>query len=404
MRWILTLLLCLAAAFSPLPAAAGERSPNSADDSVGQTPNKRESPLRMAQRGLAPSPLVYPPVGARLPAAHRVHARKAKLECATCHANATSSSKVGDWLGPSAALCSPCHSNRFEGLRAALPVSARLRFSHAKHAAKAIGCVTCHGRVDQRDDARDNERLPLMSLCLRCHSGQRASAAAETSNCTLCHVSAGGVMKTRFREGMLTPRSFPSMRHGPGWLWKHGEPAMIRGPVCLGCHQEAECVACHDGRLRPRQVHPGDWLGLHGIEARQAGAACNGCHRSQSECLTCHLRAGLSPSGPAAASQQRGRFHLPSSIWTDGPRSARHHATQARLHMDECVSCHQERDCASCHATAGVGGPGQGLPYGAAMSPHPSGFRNACGGLLEQNPRPCLVCHAPSDPSLLPCR
>jgi hypothetical protein len=400
-HWLF-LLLWVGVSLASWSGSAEElpRAPTS--DSVGVRQN--QSAPKAATATPAPNPLIYPPRRAQLPAAHRVHAEVAKLECVACHVKATSSNAANDWLGPRPEQCTACHAQRFDGLGSTMPANQRLRFSHAKHAARAIACSRCHIRVAQRADALGSERLPLMSVCLQCHSANRAALAAEKSNCKLCHVSAGSVIKTRFREGMLTPRSFSSMRHDTGWLWQHGEPAMIRGPVCLTCHEESDCVNCHNGRLRPRQIHPSDWLRLHGIESRQSGAACNSCHRSQSECLTCHLRAGLSPGAPGAARLSPGRFHPPSSVWTDRPRTARHHATQARLHMDECVSCHQERDCASCHASAGVGGPGQGLPYGSALSPHPAGFRSMCSGLIARNPRPCMVCHGAQDPRLIPCR
>jgi hypothetical protein len=399
------LVLCLA-----LSPARAESSSDLASDSVGARP-KESRQLEAAPSLAAPantsraatSPLIYPAYQSRLPAAHRAHAEKTSLACEACHTKAKSSQSAADWLAPAVESCAPCHQNRFAETRSTPPQNPRIRFSHAKHAARNVECAQCHGRVASRQDAQGNERLPSMAVCLRCHKNDRGAVSAQVGNCRLCHFSAGSTIKTRFREGMLVPTSFLSMRHDAGWLWQHGDAAMVRGPVCAACHQESECVSCHNGRLRPRQIHPSDWLRLHGIEARQAGSGCVTCHRSQSDCLTCHLRAGLSPSGPSAARLGRGRFHLPSSIWTDRPRTARHHAVQARLHMDECVSCHQERDCAACHASAGVGGPGQGVG-GPRVSPHAPGFRSLCGGQLARNPRPCLVCHHPSDPNLMPCR
>jgi hypothetical protein len=41
-------------------------------------------------------------------------------------------------------------------------------FSHAQHVAKGVGCVSCHGRVDQMDVVRVVEPLS-MSWCLDCH-------------------------------------------------------------------------------------------------------------------------------------------------------------------------------------------------------------------------------------------
>ncbi len=245
----------------------------------------------------------------------------------------------------------------------------------------------------------------MMSRCMICHSGPEKSQLSAGNDCRLCHLSRGGVIQTRFREGRLLPsNNLGPIEHTEGFVTRHGDAAMNQGALCLTCHQESECVGCHNGQLRPRSIHPSDWLRLHGIAARQEGSACTSCHRDQSECLTCHLRVGLSPAGPRAAAASRGRFHPPPSIWTDRPRSGQHHAVQARLHMDECVSCHQERDCAACHATAGVGGPGVGTPFGQAISPHPPGFRLHCGGTISRNPRACFVCHRVDDFELSLCR
>lgn len=353
----------------------------------------------------AASPLVFPPYRARLTAAHAAHAKQPQLTCEACHVSAKTSQKADDWLGPDPALCTTCHGRQYEGVVMVRTAAPRLRFSHAKHSLQRIPCDRCHQGTSSRVDAAGHERLPLMGDCLKCHDSDRRAPNTRGGNCRLCHVASNGVIRTRFREGLLVPGdSLPAMRHSAGWLWQHGEAAMTSHSVCVSCHREAECVGCHNGRLRPRMVHPNDWQALHGIEARQAGAQCNTCHRSQSECLTCHLRAGVSPGGPTAARLNVGRFHLPASVWTDRPRTARHHANQARLHMDECVSCHQERDCATCHATAGVGGPGTNSSVGAGISPHPMQFRNTCGGVLAKNPRACWGCHRPEDPNLLPCR
>ncbi len=65
--------------------------------------------------------------------------------------------------------------------------------------------------------------------------------------------------------------------------------------------------------------------------------------------------------------------------------------------LNACVSCHTERDCATCHASKGVAG-------GGGVDPHPAGFISRCGAALRQNPRPCYVCHQTSDADLRSCR
>ena len=105
-------------------------------------------------------------------------------------------------------------------------------------------------------------------------------------------------------------------------------PLLVRS--CGNCHSERECVDCHDGRVRPRSIHPNDFLSLHAVEAQKNGASCTSCHRQQSFCLSCHQRSGVAQSGPFENFLGRGRFHPPKSVWTDGPRSSRHHAWEAQ--------------------------------------------------------------------------
>jgi hypothetical protein len=150
-------------------------------------------------------------------------------------------------------------------------------------------------------------------------------------------------------------------------------------------------------------------LSLHAVSARQDNPRCTSCHQQQAFCLTCHQRAGVTMSGPIGNLGSRGRFHPPKAVWTDGARSPSHHSWEAERNLNACVSCHQERDCALCHATRNVGGRGPNIGGGPAgtgqgINPHPAGFLGRCRQALRQNARPCLVCHTPNDQDLLKCR
>jgi hypothetical protein len=171
---------------------------------------------------------------------------------------------------------------------------------------------------------------------------------------------------------------------------------------CAGCHTERECQACHDGRLRPRDIHPADWQSAHAIAAKQ-GENCSSCHRSQSFCLSCHQRLGLVSSGSPKAMAQRGSVHPPASVWTSGSKGSSHHSVMAKRNLAECVSCHQERDCIRCHA-AGTGMTGQATSYGLGVSPHPANFVSKCRSYWARNPRPCLACHRPDGSEIQLCR
>lgn len=206
-------------------------------------------------------------------------------------------------------------------------------------------------------------------------------------------------------ERPARPLAPDPLDHGTSFVNDHAELAANDSQACARCHSENDCLACHDGRVRPRSIHPNDFLSLHAEAARLNGPSCATCHHSQSFCVSCHERSGIAESGPAGVAARRGRFHPPSSVWSGAARGPGHHAWEAQRNLSACVSCHAERDCVRCHATQGVGGPAAGLPAGAGRTnPHPSGFARDCAAALRSNSRPCRVCHDPADPLLEACR
>jgi hypothetical protein len=367
--------------------------------------------------------VVYP--GERVPLRfdHRRHVRGIGLSCVYCHTNAATSRRTADRLSAPPERCDACHGTDHEqsgnvaagfgpaadcgychdghsvvdGNRVARVVSppANLVFDHAAHHARGIRCAECHGAV--ADEALASRAdLPTMQTCLRCHGSPPAKAPGA---CDVCHVTREGArIETSFPEGELRPPAWlHGAEHGPDWVFRHRLVAAADSEFCASCHSEKECVDCHDGRVRPRAVHPNDWLSLHPTAARQNDPNCSSCHRAQSFCITCHERSGITMSGPLAALDGQGRFHPPRSVWTDPPRTPRHHAWEAERNISACVSCHTERDCAECHATAARGGRG-------GLDPHPVGFEASCRNAFSKNARPCLFCHDVSDPTLARCR
>jgi hypothetical protein len=190
------------------------------------------------------------------------------------------------------------------------------------------------------------------------------------------------------------PRWLHDAEHDPGWLSRHRQIAADDSPFCGNCHTEDFCTDCHDGRTRPRDIHPADYISMHPIEARMETQRCSACHEEQSFCLTCHMRLGITMTGPPGV-RESGRFHPPKTIWSDAPRQPGHHAFEAERNLNACVSCHTERDCVVCHGGVGIGG---------GFNPHRAGFASGCSAQLRRNPRPCLVCHEPGERALAECR
>jgi hypothetical protein len=450
--YVLIVLACFVALLAGLSGDVGEAraeatkaAPAGASKSTtqihGLAPLPGNAPVPLADRPPGafaddggPSPVIFPAQKLTIRFNHKKHMTEVKLTCTTCHDKAKTSKKSSDSLIPAPTRCDACHGSDHSdpnavttdekeligqcafchiGYSPGKPVERmvipkpNLKMNHAAHAARNIGCGQCHGNVEKLELAT-RDQLPRMRGCFGCHQMPGPARGEAKGDCVNCHVTErGGMMKTSFATGTLQPpRWLHDAGHGPDWIERHKQVAGNDSKMCSSCHSENYCTDCHDGRVRPRKVHPNDWISMHPIAARQNNPSCQSCHREQSFCVGCHQRAGVTLSGPYANFAGRGSFHPPKAIWTDPPRSSSHHAWEAERNLSACVSCHVERDCAICHATAKVGGRGGLLPgfTGQGANPHPKNFRDRCGSALKRNARPCLVCHDPADSQLQECR
>jgi menaquinone reductase, multiheme cytochrome c subunit len=94
--------------------------------------------------------------------------------------------RAGHAAIPETAICMNCHqrirtkSARLAPLRESAETGRAVEwtkvhdlpdyayFNHSAHVARGVGCVSCHGRVDQMDVVYQKEPLS-MSWCLTCH-------------------------------------------------------------------------------------------------------------------------------------------------------------------------------------------------------------------------------------------
>jgi hypothetical protein len=126
--------------------------------------------------GYSPTqPIVY---------SHKLHAGLMGMDCRYCH---TSVEEGPHANVPSTEVCMNCHktvladvSDQIKALTAAhesgLPVRWKkvhllpdyAFFNHAAHVQAGVGCVSCHGRIDQMAEVRQVEPLS-MGWCLECH-------------------------------------------------------------------------------------------------------------------------------------------------------------------------------------------------------------------------------------------
>jgi hypothetical protein len=114
---------------------------------------------------------------------HAHHVGGVGLDCRYCHTSVESSSFAGI---PPTKTCMNCHSQLWTNAPILEPVRASFRdntnltwirvndlpdfvyFNHQIHVRQGVGCVTCHGQVDQMPLMYQAKSL-LMEWCLDCH-------------------------------------------------------------------------------------------------------------------------------------------------------------------------------------------------------------------------------------------
>src|SRR5262249_35783701 len=118
-----------------------------------------------------------------VPFSHQHHVGQLGIDCRYCHTSAETSSFAGL---PPTKTCMNCHQEIWFGSAMLEPVRASFRtsesipwqrihnlpqfvyFNHSIHVNKGIGCVSCHGRVDEMPFTYQENSL-LMGWCLDCH-------------------------------------------------------------------------------------------------------------------------------------------------------------------------------------------------------------------------------------------
>jgi hypothetical protein len=118
-----------------------------------------------------------------VPFSHQHHVGQLGIDCRYCHTSVEDSSFAGI---PPTKTCMNCHQQIWVGASMLEPVRASFRtnesipwqrvhnlpgfvyFNHSIHVAKGVGCVSCHGRVDQMPLTWQENTL-LMEWCLECH-------------------------------------------------------------------------------------------------------------------------------------------------------------------------------------------------------------------------------------------
>jgi hypothetical protein len=129
-----------------------------------------------------------------VPFSHRHHVGGLGIDCRYCHTGVETSSFAGI---PPTETCMTCHSQVWRDAPVLEPVRASWRtgvplqwtrvndlpdyvyFNHSIHVQKGVGCVSCHGRVDEMPLMTKAESL-YMRWCLDCHREPEKQLRART--------------------------------------------------------------------------------------------------------------------------------------------------------------------------------------------------------------------------------
>jgi len=118
-----------------------------------------------------------------VPFSHAIHAGDLGLDCRYCHTTVESAAHAAI---PSTEICMNCHNQVAPNSEKLQPVRESAEsgkpipwvrvhdlpdfayFDHSAHVTRGVGCVSCHGRVDQMDEVGQVRTLS-MGWCLECH-------------------------------------------------------------------------------------------------------------------------------------------------------------------------------------------------------------------------------------------
>lgn len=242
-----------------------------------------------------------------------------------------------------------------------------LKFDHALHLEAGAECETCHDSARKSEKGKDNN-LPGHAgdpheQCTDCHDieaaeqGKKLKKDDPPASCETCHVGFD-------HTAQKTPPKvdFPA----PNLIFNHK----------VHIDRKIECKSCHgtmtDLALATRQQLP----------KMETCLTCHDGHYASEDCTTCHLKA---PSGRLQLAFASGTLRPAQGnpLGMDhGPRFEFNHGARASVSRSECLACHAESYCESCHDS-----------MQKPLSVHPNDFITLHPLQARVNATNCESCH-----------
>lgn len=208
---------------------------------------------------------------------------------------------------------------------------------------------------------------PEASDCSTCHT---------VNDCAACHIAPLPASAEALQErpqvrapGVGLNDQLPASHDSPFFLTTHPVLAATAPDGCASCHSESYCAECHDAPRSPG-YHPPSFGLRHSAAVGTQAMECSNCHNTAAFCRECHVEMGLQSVGRLGQG-----YHDAEPVWL------LRHATAARQGLEQCASCHTQKDCLQCHSTLGA----------FKVSPHGPDFDPERA--QEKNPWICRACH-----------
>lgn len=292
--------------------------------------------------------------------AHEPAGTDAVSRCATCHVQER---------------CVACHVDvRVDAIQALAPAPA----------AWALPPMEARYPVPASHDDPAFERLhgnplPDVADCSTCHT---------RNDCAACHLAplpapADQLPARPAGERADTPRvarpsggpgvglegRLPASHESPFFVAAHPTVAAAASESCASCHTQSYCAACHDAPRAPG-YHPANFVTRHAAAVGSQAMECSNCHNTQAFCRQCHVEMGFGAQGRLGSG-----YHDAEPLWL------LRHGQGARQGLEQCASCHTQRDCLQCHSQFGA----------FKVNPHGPDFD--AERARARNPWICSACH-----------
>ena len=152
-----------------------------------------------------------------VPFSHKHHVADDGIDCRYCHTGVETSADAGL---PPTHTCMTCHSQLWNDAAMLAPVRKSLEsgqpirwnrvaqvpdyvyFDHSIHVARGVGCVECHGRVDEMPLTMRAKAFQ-MQFCLDCHRDPATRLRPPELETRMAPLRWSEAQKRRFGEGVM---------------------------------------------------------------------------------------------------------------------------------------------------------------------------------------------------------